>query len=254
MTQPEITLPTSIVKSYLSLKLSRAAKTGSRSQGYIHYRILKDIDQELLHIAIVANDGGGCYSKEIVSFEKIEQCLQKIDLSKTIASKLFEQAFVGKSANNAGFMAAILRAEHLLMPSPSSMHQHAIQPDWSSWKTAMFALTNTAEHYQPEPPKPRIMQKSIKEPSHEDQQSNQQDSQDATIETEVISDATDTTTGPRDDTSYSEFEMGLLQQSTLSSDVNDEDELEVESDDNTAILDKQQAKKLRTIRRPHASS
>ena len=174
MTQPETNLPTLTLKSYLSLKLSRAAKTGSRSQGYIHYRILKDLDQELLHIAIVANDGGGCYSKEIVSFEKIEQCLQKIDLSKTIASKQFEQAFVGKSSNNAGFMAAILRAELLLMPSPSSMHQHAIQPDWSSWKTAMFALTNTAEHYQPEPPKPRIMQKSIKEPSHEDQQSNQQ--------------------------------------------------------------------------------
>jgi hypothetical protein len=254
MTQSEITLPIPTIKSYLSLKLSRAAKTGSRSQGYIHYRILKDIDQELLHIAIVANDGGGCYSKEIVAFEKIELCLQKIDLSKTIASKLFEQAFIGKSANNAGFMAAILRAEHLLMPSPSSMHQHAIQPDWTSWKTAMFALTNTAEHYQPEPPKPRIMQKSIKEPSHEDQQSNQQNSQDATIKTEANSDATDTITGAGDDTSHSEFEMDLLQQSALSSDVNDEDELDVESDDNTAILDMQQTKKLRTIRRPHASS
>jgi hypothetical protein len=156
MTQPETLTSTSAPPTYLSLKVGQAPKTGSRSQGYLHYRILTDTAQQQLYITLIGNDGDGCYSKEIVPFDKIEQCLHGIDLEKPIASKRFQPAFIGKSANNAGFLAAILRAESLLAPAPDAVHQHTVQPDWPAWKTTLLALAPQAEPYQPEPPKPRI--------------------------------------------------------------------------------------------------
>jgi hypothetical protein len=156
MTQPETLTSTSAPPTYLSLKVGQAVKTGSRSQGYLHYRILTDTAQQQLFITLIGNDGDGCYSKEIVPFNKIEQCLHGIDTSQPIASKRFQPAFIGKSANNAGFLAAILRAEGLLAPAPDALHQHTVQPDWPAWKTALLALAPKAEPYQPEPAKPRI--------------------------------------------------------------------------------------------------
>jgi hypothetical protein len=156
MTQPEPLTSTSAPPAYLSLKVGQAIKTGSRSQGYLHYRILTDTAQQQLYITLTGNDGDGCYSKEIVPFDKIEQCLHGIDLGKPVASKRFQPAFIGKSANNAGFLAAILRAESLLAPAPEALHQHTVQPDWPAWKTALLALAPQAEPYQPEAPKPRI--------------------------------------------------------------------------------------------------
>jgi hypothetical protein len=48
MTQPEILTSTSAPPAYLSLKVGKAIKTGSRSQGYLHYRILTDTAQQQL--------------------------------------------------------------------------------------------------------------------------------------------------------------------------------------------------------------
>lgn len=254
MTQPETITPTSTAKSYLSLKVGRAAKTGSRSQGYIHYRILKEPDQEQLHITIVGNDGGGCYSKEIVPFDKVEQCLHDVDTSKAIPSKLFAKAFSGRSANNAGFMAAILRSEHLLIPAPDTAHQHAVQPNWTTWKMAMLALVGTAEHYQPEQPKPRIKPKITQEPIHEDNPINPHGSEDQHARTETVSDTDEPTAiaGAGNDAELDDLEMELLQRSAFGTDITNQDELEIDPTETVAtVLDKQQSKKLRTVRRPH---
>ena len=147
---------------YLSLKVGRAKKTGVRSKGYIHYRLLCDPAKEHLYVTIVANDSGGAYSREILAFNTICSCLEGIDTRKPIASKLFQKAFIGKSANNAGFLAAILWAEQLLEPAPDAIHQHIVKPEWTTWKTAMLALAVKAESYQPEPPKLRSNQKTLK--------------------------------------------------------------------------------------------
>jgi hypothetical protein len=172
MTQTETIPSTSAPPAYLSLKVGQAIKTGSRSQGYLHYRILTDTAQQQLFITLIGNDGDGCYSKEIVPFSQIEQCLHGIDTGKPIASKRFQSAFIGKSANNAGFLAAILRAEWLLAPAPEALHQHAVQPDWPAWKTALLALAPKAEPYQPEPPKSRIRSiTTVPDSSHENKRS-----------------------------------------------------------------------------------
>ncbi|MGZ8190747.1 MAG: hypothetical protein ACXWTS_05900, partial [Methylococcaceae bacterium] len=101
-------------QTYLSLKTGKASKTGQRSHGQIHYRILTDSTHQQLYITITRNDGGGYYSKEIVPFEHVEQCLEGFSVHKPLSSKIFQTAFIGQSSNNAGFLAAILRAENLL--------------------------------------------------------------------------------------------------------------------------------------------
>lgn len=53
--------------------------------------------------------------------------------------KTFRAAFQGKSANNSGFLAAVLRHEGLLRPAPEACHQHVLGGDWRGWKAALLA-------------------------------------------------------------------------------------------------------------------
>jgi hypothetical protein len=229
MTQPETPTPTSTPPAYLSLKVGQAIKTGSRSQGHLHYRILTDTAQQQLFITLIGNDGDGCYSKEIVPFDKIEQCLHGIDTSKPIASKRFQPAFIGRSANNAGFLAAILRAEWLLAPAPDALHQHTVQPDWPAWKTALLALAPHAEPYQPEPPKPRIRSTTtVPDSSHDNQPSivpqNPTESPIPSVGAELAAESLEgsptanATSGAGPDAELDDAEMECLQRSALGAD------------------------------------
>ena len=128
---------------YISLKSGTAHKTRQHSTaGCLHYRVLADSSQQL-YITITGNDDGGYYSKEIVSFEKIE--LPK----EPFTSKIFKTAFVGKSTNNAGFLAAILKAEGLIAPVEDAVHKYRALPNLSDWKKRMLALADKAEPYDP---------------------------------------------------------------------------------------------------------
>lgn len=226
--QPETSTPSNS-QLYWSLKVGKASKTGQRSEGKLHYRILTDESQQHIYLTITGNDGGGYYSKEIVPFEKVEQCLQGIKTGEAISSKLFKNAFVGQSANNAGFLAAILRAEKLLLPVADSVHQHALQPNWSEWKTEVLALTDQAESYQPEPPKARIGKASPIKNQTGDKAEAERDAPDSS----------DTDTAELD-----EEEMQILQQNTLDTDISEQDENELEITENiTTVAAKKPSKK-----------
>jgi hypothetical protein len=260
MTQLE-TMPSS-PPTYLSLKVGQAIKTGSRSQGYLHYRILTDTAQQQLFITLTGNDGDGCYSKEIVPFSQIEQCLHGIDTSQPIASKRFQPAFIGKSANNAGFLAAILRAELLLAPAPDALHQHTVQPDWPAWKTALLALAPQAESYQPEPPKPRIRSTTtVPDSPHENPQSivpqSPTESFIPSVGAELAAESlgssptANATSGTGPDAELDDAEMECLQRSALGVDgTGQPDEADVDLTDTAATVSiKPPAKKQRPDKR-----
>lgn len=252
MTESETIIPQS-TDSYLSLKIGQASKNGARSTGYIHYRILTDPSPGQLYLTIVGNDGGGCFSKEILSFSRIEQSLQGIDIRKPISSKLFQQAFTGRSANNGGFLAAILRAEQLLAPAPDSVHQHVVQPDWAAWKTAMLALAPDAEHYQPEPPKARHNLKTTdKEKDRENNQSNEQKSQQQpTTATEPAAESNTNESTDGDSDELDDSEMGYLLCDSPATDISSQQsEDEVEPAGTAVTVPNKQSKK-RNEKRPH---
>jgi hypothetical protein len=177
------------IMKYLSLKSAKASKIGQRSQGFIHYRILTDQTHQQLYIIITGNDDDGYYSKEIVPFEKVEQCLQDIKPNVPIPSKFFKKAFIGQSNNNAAFMAAILRNEKLIAPMNDAVRKHTLQSGWDNWKTGMLKDANKAKPFEPELAKPKV---AIKKES--------------------------------DNSELDDDEMELLQRSVLDTDVNEDEE------------------------------
>lgn len=133
MTMSEHAEPT-----YLAVKTNCAPKLG-RNGGGITYKVLTAPERQHLFLAIVGNDGGGYYSREIVAFDAVEGCLPA-DQTQPLAAKTFASAFVGRSSNNPGFMAAILRAEGLLAGVEGKPHLHQLVGEWGAWKVAMLAL------------------------------------------------------------------------------------------------------------------
>ena len=149
---PLLVMPTDIAHNELQsvtknshwlLKAAKANKLGKYSEGSIAYQVHADIDRTDLFVTITGNDGGGYYSRERVSLQKIEACLAKCEAGKPFPSKVLKDAFVGRSSNNAGFMVAALRAEGLLRAAPDVETQHALAGDWAAWKKAMLAEPGT---------------------------------------------------------------------------------------------------------------
>jgi hypothetical protein len=127
-----------ITQSFLLLKTGAAKKLGKQAEGSINYRVLGDVDRKHLHLSITGNDGGGYFSKELVSFHKVEGCIAQREREKPFPSKPFKEVFVGRSSNNAGFLAAILRTEGLLAAAPDLETQHVTSGDWEAWKKSLL--------------------------------------------------------------------------------------------------------------------
>ncbi|WP_334189413.1 hypothetical protein [Noviherbaspirillum sp.] len=139
---PTTDLPdTSSKQSFLLLKTGTASKLGKQSEGSISYDVLTDTHRQALHIVITGNDGGGYFSNETVLFSKIEACITSREREKPFPSKTFKEAFVGRSSNNAGFLAAILHAEGLLARSTDNQAKHVLAGDWNAWEKALLSAS-----------------------------------------------------------------------------------------------------------------
>jgi uncharacterized UPF0160 family protein len=134
---------------YLSLKSSKTTKIGLRTEGYIHYRVLSDQDNRL-YFNITGNDDDGYYSKEIIPFDSVEELVKTIKPNVAISSSLFRPAFIGRSNNNAAFLAAILRAEKLLAPMADAVKKHTVEAGWDRWRTDMLKNVPKAKSFEPE--------------------------------------------------------------------------------------------------------
>ncbi|MBA5685922.1 hypothetical protein [Rugamonas apoptosis] len=136
-------LDSNTIPSFWLLKDGTAPKLGARAESGIRYQVLADADRQQLYIAITGNESGGYFSRERVSFNKIETCLGTIQPDKAFPSKTFKDAFTGRSSNNAGFLVAVLRKEGLLAAAPDSETQHVRHGDMATWKKAMFTEKGT---------------------------------------------------------------------------------------------------------------
>ena len=65
------------------------------------------------HLRITDNTGGGFFSDEWVSLSDILEFLSE---KETFSTTILDPLFQSKSANNAGFMAAALKAEGIILP------------------------------------------------------------------------------------------------------------------------------------------
>jgi len=129
---------------YIMLKSATTPKLGKHSDGTISYKVACDMGQTALFLAITGNSSGGYFSREYVPVARIEALLGKLD-QLGFPSKGLKAAFTGKSSNNAGFLAAILHAEGLLVRASESETKHVCTGDWAKWETSLLALEGTQD-------------------------------------------------------------------------------------------------------------
>ncbi len=123
----------------LLIEEKRCTKVSDRVTGQLTYRLLKDEDGSEAFVAIVANESVGYFSREAVPLTRIHQCLHAaVKVGKTIPSLRLRQAFEGRSVNNGGFLAAILRHEGMLAPSPDNAFQHILAGDVKEWRATLL--------------------------------------------------------------------------------------------------------------------
>ncbi len=82
-----------------------------------------------LSLRITSNDKDGLFSNEAIPVSKIMECLSKQAKGADFTSRVLHPAFTKKSSNNAGFLAAILRAEKVLIAVKDKLFLHELAID-----------------------------------------------------------------------------------------------------------------------------
>lgn len=147
---------TDLNPEYLSLRLGQAAKAGKTARGLLSYRVLCDADRHTLFLALVANERGGWFSPERVPLERIEALLS-VDSGKDlpVSANVLRDAFVSRSVNNAGFLAAVLVAEGLLKRAGGSSRHYERVDGWDTWKSV--ALSEPGEPFVSKAKNPPVL-------------------------------------------------------------------------------------------------
>ena len=92
------------------MKVTKSGECQKLSSGTLTYELGTEDGEQYIRVA--ANPGGGRFSNEWVPVKKIEELLAKA--GSEFSSTIFREVFVSKSTNNAGFLAAILKAENVI--------------------------------------------------------------------------------------------------------------------------------------------
>jgi len=122
------------------IKSAKAPKISARASGLLHYEVGKS-DEDRYALRITANDTGGLFSKHWLSLDDI---LALLDILKDAPFKsvALRALFVRGSANNHGFLAAILRAEKLLVAAEPNSPFHRVGLSLSDWSTQLDEPAN----------------------------------------------------------------------------------------------------------------
>jgi len=140
-------------QSYLRLSVGQCPKLGQRAEGLIHFELLATMDRQQLLMRLVSNDSGGYFSREPVSFERIRAVADSQVVDKPFNGRVFGgDLFKGQSANNGGFLTAVLRSLGLLVAGEKS-NLSLVTGDWSAFALAQLSLAG--ETIQIDPPAPR---------------------------------------------------------------------------------------------------
>lgn len=95
------------------------SKLTARGKGRLSYELGVESKEQFIRIA--GNSQGGTFSFEWISLQSLETLLENPDPNFTAV--LFKQVFVGRSANNHGYLAAILREENVIAHDPQQANQ-----------------------------------------------------------------------------------------------------------------------------------
>ena len=118
-----------------------ALKLSPKTQNHVFYQIAVKDEDNTLHLRLSGNEGGGLHSKEWLSVNSILDILNGL-VDQPIKSTVLKSVFKGGSANNAAFLAAVLRSDEigLLVQSEKSVFIHKLSADYEDRKTTLLNL------------------------------------------------------------------------------------------------------------------
>lgn len=125
----------SISSTILTQRQVRIPKRSERAIGFLTYAVGVD-DTGVVYLSICENEGGGYFSSEWVSLPHLRECLaDSMAEGSSVTASLLRRAYVSRSVNNGGFLAAILLHEGLLTVSDSP-YRYRCTSDWEAWEAS----------------------------------------------------------------------------------------------------------------------
>ncbi|NVZ10753.1 hypothetical protein HW932_15925 [Allochromatium humboldtianum] len=108
------------------------SKLSARAIGRMTYQIGVG-ESGTVYLAVTANEGSGYFSREWVAIPTLlEQLRGSLEAEEPFPTPVLRAAYVNRSINNAGFLAAMLR--HLgLLKAGDPPHWHVVGEDWMAW-------------------------------------------------------------------------------------------------------------------------
>ncbi len=109
----------------LLIESGQAEKISPKASGILTWQLAMSETDNELYLRLLANGSGGLFSKDWISLSKIESVLE-VQPTTGFTSGVFRPLFKGASANNAGFLAAVLRSPDicLLEAHPEKLFTH----------------------------------------------------------------------------------------------------------------------------------
>lgn len=123
----------------------KASKLSPKQPGFIYFELGKHLETNELELRLKGNDGGGLHSKEWVRLSTIIEILDRQEEDKPFKSGLFKPLFGGKSANNASFIAAVLRCSAISLTgsTENSIFLHVLNKNFKSKREALLKLASS---------------------------------------------------------------------------------------------------------------
>ena len=136
-----VTETDSNVETHAVIVDGKAAKLSTKKRGFVTFTLATCIDSGELELRLTGNDGGGLHSKEWLSVTTIVDVLNVQVTDKPFKSTVFKSVFKGASANNASFLAAVLRSKdiNLIVSTEKSQYLHMIPSNYESVRDQLLA-------------------------------------------------------------------------------------------------------------------
>ena len=129
------------VETHAVIVDGKAAKLSTKKRGFVTFTLATCIDTGELELRLTGNDGGGLHSKEWLSVTAIVDVLNMQIADKPFKSTVLKSIFKGASANNASFLAAVLRSKdiNLIVSTEKSQYLHMIPNNYESVRDQLLA-------------------------------------------------------------------------------------------------------------------
>ncbi|WP_211683725.1 hypothetical protein [Moritella sp. 24] len=120
----------------------KGKKLSPKTTNHVFFDVAEHDEEGELYIRLSGNEGGGLHSKEWINLSKLFAILDE-QVDKPFKSTVLKPTLKKSNANNAGFLAGVLRSPDigLIVQSDTSVFLHVLADDYEEKKTKLLALT-----------------------------------------------------------------------------------------------------------------